>query len=283
MLHLSRYLHLACELLFFLFCFVLFSRSMTLKLGWEISERGERKQRREKKKHIMEKAGNDGDKQKLKYQFQKYPEKKKKENKCIPIPSQLRAWRVLAPWRSQPAPKIPVWDVMWWDHHRASVYKNCWKILYSWGWRSHAAEVNENSPLILVYWNLFFLTQTQSAALVKMCFLFNLCCCAKRALPWVFLAGLVPSDRCSCDAFLKAKLEPVTSCSTSFSSTGMVYSVKNNTCKILSLPYNGDCNAPAEMLVHWESLTDPVSQALETKGKSTFSKVFPILNLITDS
>lgn len=45
----------------------------------------------------MEKAGNDGDKQKLKYQFQKYPEKKKKEKKCIPIPSQLRAWRVLAP------------------------------------------------------------------------------------------------------------------------------------------------------------------------------------------
>lgn len=53
---------------------------MTLKLGWEISERGERKQRREKKKHIMEKAGNDGDKQKLKYQFQKYPDKKKTTN-----------------------------------------------------------------------------------------------------------------------------------------------------------------------------------------------------------
>lgn len=89
MLHLSRYLHLACELLFFLFCFVLFSRSMTLKLGWEISERGERKQRRKKKKHIMEKAGNDGDKQKLKYQFQKYPEKKKKKRNASPF---LLSW-----------------------------------------------------------------------------------------------------------------------------------------------------------------------------------------------
>lgn len=32
----------------------------------------------------MEKAGNDGDKQKLKYQFQKYPEKKKKRKEMHP-------------------------------------------------------------------------------------------------------------------------------------------------------------------------------------------------------
>lgn len=46
MLHLSRYLHLASELLF---C-ILFSRSMTSKLGWKILERGERVWRGEKKR-----------------------------------------------------------------------------------------------------------------------------------------------------------------------------------------------------------------------------------------
>lgn len=283
MLHLSRYLHLACELLFFLFCFVLFSRSMTLKLGWEISERGERKQRRGKKNTSWKRQGMTETSRNWNSSFKNI--QKKKKNKTTNASPFLLSWELVnvGTLKKSASTQNPCMRCDVRDHHRASVYKNCWKILYSWGWCSHAAEVNENSPLISVYWNLFFLTQTQSAALVKMCFLFNLCCCAKRALPWVFLAGLVPSDRCSCDAFLKAKLEPVTSCSTSFSSTGMVYSVQNNTCKILSLPYNGDCNAPAEMLVHWESLTDPVSQALETKGKSTFTKVFPILNLITDS
>lgn len=36
-----------------------------------------------------------------------------RKKKRIPIPSQLKAWWVLAPWRSQPAPKISIWDAMW--------------------------------------------------------------------------------------------------------------------------------------------------------------------------
>lgn len=66
---------MACELLFFfvLLCFVFKVNDFKAGLG---NIRKGRKNAKKGKKHIMEKTGNNGDKQKLKYQFQKYPEKK---------------------------------------------------------------------------------------------------------------------------------------------------------------------------------------------------------------
>lgn len=89
MLHLSRYLHLACELLFFLFCFVLFSRSMTLKLGWEISERGERKQRREKKNTSWKRQGMTETSRNWNTSFKNIQKKKKKKTNASPF---LLSW-----------------------------------------------------------------------------------------------------------------------------------------------------------------------------------------------
>lgn len=61
-----------------MFCFVF--KVNDFKAGLGNIRKGRKKAKKGKKKHIMEKAGNDGDKQKLKYQFQKYPDKKKTTN-----------------------------------------------------------------------------------------------------------------------------------------------------------------------------------------------------------
>lgn len=132
-LHLSRYLHLASELLF---CF-LFSRSMTSKLSLEILER---------RKSVKGGGGRD----RKDREGWKWAEiwDSKISNQC--------ASPFLFSWESMVSVgtvlRVTVWTIGWY-HGRVGMCKTCffccWEMLYSWGWTSTAAEV-------YIYYAIYF-------------------------------------------------------------------------------------------------------------------------------
>lgn len=225
--------------------FFMFSRSMTSKLCWKILARRESVWRGKEKKKKRDRKDWEG------WKWAEIPVSKIPKECASPF---LFSWESMVRWapcRRQPVRRVAVWMT-----GGTTEEQPCLRPALPAAGKCY---ILEGSVLL----------QQKSTRIASCCVSLVLCCTSKYVSP-LLTHMAVRKEICLKDLWLASYPHPAAAAMSFWRktgschlllyqllSTGTIYSLWN--IEVWPLLYNGDCNASAEMLVHWGSATDSES------------------------